>query len=257
MRRCCALCTVTLIAILLLPRFIQAQQKKPGPIVPAATLSEGWEEIDERLVFLVVRLANTETSLEAVEKAIASGGRKKSVKTGEAKKADRDNEAMDRKGGGPVRWSTFYGTTAEKFFYHPTDRNSTYHTTTILSQQGPQADNKVGGGVPAGQGVPAHQRPPQFDYIYRANEKAKERAEEEAAELKGKVEELTERRQRLEAEQAGLWCEIAFRAVSHYDLDKKPLYRFEPVMGVDTASREGAETMKPAASFMALGVIHH
>jgi len=149
MGKCCALFSALLIPTLLLPGYVHAQQKKPGPIAPAETLAEGWEEIDERLVFLVVRLANTETSLEAVEKAIDSGGRKKSVKTGEAKKADRDNESMDRKGGGPVRWSTFYGTTAEKFFYHPTDRNSTYHTTTILRQQGPQADNKVGGGVPS------------------------------------------------------------------------------------------------------------
>jgi hypothetical protein len=162
---------------------------------------------------------------------------------------------MDRKGGGPMKWSEFYGTTAEKFFYHPTDRNSTYHTITILHQQGPQADNKVGGGVPAGQGVPLHQRPPQFDYIYRANTNAKERAEAEAGQLKGKIEELAERRNRLETEQSGLWCEIAFRAVSHYDLDKKPLYRFEPLLvDSDTDSRLHTESMKAAASFMALAL---
>jgi hypothetical protein len=232
-----------------------AQQKKPtATVAPAEKLADGWEEIDQRLIFLMVRLANAETSLDAVEKAIGAGTRKRAAKVGEAKRAEAGNDRMDRKGGGPMKWSEFYGTTAEKFFYHPTDRNTTYHTTTILSQQGPQADNKVGGGVPAGQGVPAHQRPPQFDYIYRANENAKERAEEEAAEFKGRVNELIERRQRLEAEQAGLWCEIAFRAVSHYDLDKKPLYRFEPIAGSDTTSRQSAESMRAASSFMALAL---
>ena len=245
---------LALLAVLL-PSLALAQQAKPAvKIAPAEKLPEGWEEIDQRLVFLMVRLANTEASLDAVNKAIGGGVRRKAAKTGDAKRAERGNELMDRKGGGPMKWSEFYGTTAEKFFYHPTDRNSTYHTATILNQRGSEADNKVGGGVPASQGVPVHQRPPQFDYIYRANEQAKARAEEEAAELKGKVEHLNERRQRLEAEQAGLWCEIAFRAVSHYDLDKKPLYRFEPVVGPDTESRQNAESMKAAASFMALAL---
>jgi hypothetical protein len=248
-----AFLTLILVVSLTLPGFSQVQQK-PTAIAPAEKLPEGWEEIDQRLVFLMVRLANVEASLDAVEKAIGSHSRKKAAKTGEGKRAEAGNDRMDRKGGGPMKWSEFYGTTAESFFYHPTDRNSTYHTTTILRQQGPQADNKVGGGVPAGQGLPVHQRPPQFDYIYRANEKAKERAEEEAADLKGKIEELTERRQRLEIEQSGLWCEVAFRAISHYDLDKKPLYRFEPLTPGDSNSRQNGERMKTAACFMALAL---
>lgn len=224
-------------------------------MLPAEKLAEGWDEIDQRLIFLMVRLANTEASLDAIDQAIDAENRRRGIKTSAAKKADRANEDMDRKGGGPMKWSQFYGMTAEKFFYHPTDRNTTYHTTTVLSQQGPQADNKVGGGVPASQGLPVHQRPPQFDYIYRANDRAKARAETEAAELRGKIDELNNRRRRLEAEQAGLWVEIAFRAISHYDLDKKPLYRFEPVLtGTDSESRQRAETMKAASVFMALAL---
>jgi uncharacterized protein (TIGR03067 family) len=250
-----AVLTSILVVSLLLPGIAQAQKKPSATIVPAEKLPEGWEEIDQRLLFLMVRLANVEASLDAIEKAIGSGTRKKVAKTGEGKRAEAGNDKMDRKGGGPMKWSEFYGTTAEAFFYHPTDRNTTYHTTTVLSQQGPQADNKVGGGVPAGQGVPVHQRPPQFDYIYRANSNAKERAEAEAAALKGKIEELAERRNRLETEQSGLWCEIAFRAVSHYDLDQKPLYRFEPLpTGSDMDSQLHAESMKGAASFMALAL---
>ncbi|MCX7408693.1 MAG: hypothetical protein NTZ32_11490 [Planctomycetales bacterium] len=229
--------------------------KKPAPIAPAEKLEEGWDEIDDRLIFLMVRLANTEASLEAVEKAIAGSGRKQAKSIGEAKRSDKKNEDMDRRGGGPVKWNVFYGTTAEKFFYHPTDRNTTYHTETILSQKPPKDDNQTGPGIPSRQGLPVHQRPPQFDYIYKANETAKARAEEETDKLRGKLESLLARRQRLEADQSRLWVEIAFRAVAHYDLHKKPIYRFEPVVnGPDTESRQHAEVMKSGALFMRLAL---
>jgi hypothetical protein len=222
---------------------------------PAAMIAEGWDEIDPRLIFLMVRLANVETTLEAINRTIDGNNRLANRKTTTARRADRSNEEMDRMGGGPLKWSQFYGMTAEKFFYHPTDRNSTYHTVMVLNQQGSQADNKVGGGVPSSQGLPVHQRPPQFDYIYRSNEKAKARAEAEAYELKDQLEALEARRNRLEAEQAGLWVEIAFRAISHYDLDKKPMYRFEPLLlASDTESRQRNESMRAATVFMALAL---
>lgn len=225
-------------------------------ILPAETLAEGWDEIDDRLIFLMVRLASTEASLEAIDDALAASNRNQSRKGSQARQAENKNTEMDRKGGGPLHWSLFYGRTAESFFYHPTDRNSTYHTVTILSQQAPVNDNQTGPGVPSRQGLPVHQRPPQFDYIYRANESAKARAEKEIATLVGKTAELSERKHRLEAEQAGLWCEIAFRSVSHYDLDKKPLYRFEPMLRTasDTDARVQFETARSAASFMALAL---
>ena len=225
------------------------------PMLPAERLSEGWDEIDQRLIFLMVRLANVEASLDAIEDVLGTKDRLANSKLRDAKRAERANEDMDRNAGGPLKWSQFYGTTAEKFFYHPTDRNSSYHTVTVLGQQGSQADNKVGGGVPSSQGLPVHQRPPQFDYIYRSNERAKSRAAAEAADLKGKLDQLAARRQRLEAEQAGLWVEIAFRAIAHYDLDKKPLYRFEPLLlDSDTDLRNRAEAVKATSEFMSLAL---
>ena len=222
-------------------------------MAPAEKLAEGWEEIDPRLIFLMIRLANVEATLEAIEKATEKKGVRVVTVERDAKRADRANEDMDRNAGGPLKWSQFYGTTAEKFFYHPTDRNSSYHTTTVLNQQGSQADNKVGGGVPSSQGLPVHQRPPQFDYIYRANEKARGRAEREIVELRGKLDQLEARRQRLEAEQAGLWVEIAFHSMLHFDLDKNPIYRFEPLMlASDTDSRNKTEILRATTEFMAL-----
>ena len=82
-----------------------------------------WDE-DKRFDFLVERLASLEASLDAVEKAIAKNGRKAGVRQGDARRAEANNSMMDRKGGGPMKWNEFYGTTAEKFFYHPTDPNT-------------------------------------------------------------------------------------------------------------------------------------
>ena len=246
--------TAALFALLF--SFVQAQDKKKeadkkAPIAPAEELAEGWDEIDERLIFLMVRLANTETSLEAVEKTIAASSRKASVKTGDAKRAIGENEKMDRKGGGPMKWSQFYGTTAEKFFYHPTDRNSFYHTVTVLSPQPPQNDNQTAPGIPSRQGLPVHQRPPQFDYIYKANQGAAAKAEAEAGLLKGKVEALAARRRKLELEQVALWVEIAFRAAAHFELNKKPVFRFEPILAADDPDAKlHADIMKTAAAFM-------
>lgn len=214
-----------------------------------------WDEMDERLIFLMVRLASLEASLDAIDQALLTANTKSGRKSSVGNRADRANEDMDRKGGGPLKWSLFYGMTAEKFFYHPVDPNTSYHTVTVLSQQGPQADNKVGGGVPASQGLPVHQRPPQFDYIYRANESAKARAQAEVAEIRGNINTLVERRARLEAEQASLWVGIAFRSLSHYDLDKKPLYRFEPQVNTsDPSVVKRTDVMKAAVEFMRLAL---
>lgn len=245
----------TLLISFALPLYSAPAQEKPTAITPAEPLKDGWEQIDQRLLFLTVRLANVESSLEVVEKAIATHTRQRSARSGQAKRSERGNESMDRKGGGPVAWQVFYGKTAEKFFYHPVDASTTYHTKTILRQNGPAADNKVDGGVPASQGLPVHQRPPQFDYIYRANREAQARAEREAAELGDKIDSLIARRRSLEAEQSALWCEIAFRAVARHDLARKPLYRFEPIVSdVSTTSRQYAEALRGATALMCVGL---
>lgn len=201
--------------------------QESDPFAPAQRLSEGWEEIDQRLIFLMVRLADVEANLDAIDQAMGKNRSRAAVATSQANRAEAGNERMDRRAGGPVRWDRFYGTTAEKFFYHPTD-NHTYHTRTILTQQSPANDNQSGSGVPSRQGLPVHQRPPQFDYIYRANETAKERAIADISKLRGNVGALAARRNDLELEQSKLWCEVAFRAVSKNDLDRKPLYRYAP-----------------------------
>ncbi|WP_417737021.1 hypothetical protein [Rosistilla oblonga] len=216
--------------------------QESDPFAPAEKLADGWEQIDQRLVFLMVRLVDVEANLEAVDIAMLKHGGRAGAARGRAIRAQRSSDRMDRNAGGPVRWDQFYGRTAEKFFYHPT-QNHTYHTQTILSHQSPSRDNQGEAGVPSRQGLPVHQRPPQFDYIYRANENARQRATTEVAKLGNKIDALAERRHELELQQCKLWCEVAFRAVSRNDLDKKALYRFQP-------KSTGQEGLEESAKFV-------
>ena len=204
---------------------IAAQES--DPFAPAEKLSDGWEQIDQRLVFLMVRLVDVEANLEAIDKAMGKSKLRAGLAQSKVNRAQAGNDRMDRRAGGPVRWDKFYGTTAEKFFYHPTD-NHTYHTRTILSHRSPGRDNQSEPGVPSRQGLPVHQRPPQFDYMYRANESAQKRATANVAKFRGNAAALAARHHELQLEQSKLWCEIAFRAVARNDLDRKPLYRFAP-----------------------------
>ena len=245
---------VATLCLLAVPVFAQeAQEDMPAFAEPKKDWA--WDE-DKRFDFLMERLASLEASLDVVEQAIAKASGKKGAKLGEARRAEANNTMMDRKGGGPMKWNEFYGTTAEKFFYHPVDPNTTYHTNTVLQQMGSSQDDKVGAGVPATQSLPVHQRPPQFDYIYRANRDAKERAEAEAAALEGQLESLNQRREKLEAEQADLWCRLAFRAIQRLNIPRRPVLRFHLVASStqpDDQSR--AEVLEAAARFLASALL--
>ena len=210
-----------------------------------------WEwDKDERFDDLIEQLAINEASLEAVDKAIARKNTSTRSRQMSAQQFDSNNRFMDRKGGGPMNWKEFYGTNAEKFFYHPVDANTTYHTKTYLQQAGKSEDNKSGFGVPSSQSLPVHQRPPQWDYIYRANRTAREKALAGAAVLKSQVVELEQQRKLLETEQEELWCKLAFRAVLRHDMHRKPVLRFivEPV-STSVQDIDQAATLSIAASF--------
>ena len=214
-----------------------------------------WDE-DKRFDFLMERLASLEASLDAVNVAIAKASGKKGAKQGDSRRAEAGNSAMDRKGGGPMKWNEFYGTTAEKFFYHPVDPNTTYHTSTVLSQVGTQQEDKAGDSVQSNSGVPLHQRPPQFDYIYRANRNAKERADADMAAIQGKIDALNERREKLEAEQADLWCRLAFRAIQRLNIPRRPELRFR-LVAASTApdDKSKAAVLEAAARFLATSLL--
>ena len=242
------------LCLLSVPVFAQEPQEDM-PVFAEPKKDWAWDE-DKRFDFFMERLASLEASLDAVEQALAKASGKKGAKLGEARRAEANNAMMDRKGGGPMKWNEFYGSTAEKFFYHPVDPNTSYHTNTVLRQMGSSQDDKIGSGVPASQSLPVHQRPPQFDYIYRANRDAKERAEAEAVALGGQLESLNQRREKLEAEQADLWCRLAFRSIQRLNIPRKPALRFRLVASStqpDDQSR--AEVLEAAARFLACALL--
>jgi hypothetical protein len=210
-----------------------------------------WEE-DARFDELMEQLAINEASLDAVEKAIGKNDRQRSTRQKEAKRYDENNRMMDRKGGGPMNWMEFYGTNAEKFFYHPIDPNTTYHTLTALQQIGKVEDDKDSSDIPSRQSLPVHQRPPQWDYIYRANRMARQTALSDVDLLKDEVSQLKTRKTELEQEQAVLWCKLAFRAVRRQDLERKAVGRFS-VVATDSSSesRERAIALNAASQFLA------
>ena len=237
------------------PLMVRAQEAPEKLLFAEPKKDWEWDE-DKRFDFLMERLASLEASLDAVDRELAKTSGKKRVKQTEAKRAEAGNSLMDRKGGGPLKWNEFYGTTAEKFFYHPVDPQTTYRTSTLLKQMGSQQDDKLVAGVPSTQSVPAHQRPPQFDYIYRANRDAKEQAERDAAGLAGKIEELKQWRTQLEDEQSGLWCRLAFRAIERLSIPRKPTLRFRLVARSSApADVQRTAALTAAARFLAVSLL--
>jgi len=250
---------VALLAFLLfvaLPASARGADDGP-PIQPFAEPKKGWVwEEDKRFDFLMERLASLEASLDAVNGALTKATGRKAAKQGQARMHEGNNTMMDRKGGGPMRWDVFYGTNAEKFFYHPVDPNTTYHTETFLRQIGKYEDDKSESGIPTRQSLPVHQRPPQWDYIYRANRDSAEKAEEEARRLEGQLEALNSRRAQLEREQADLWARLAFRVIERRNIPRKPVLRFA-LKGASTspADVQKAASLQAAARFLSIALL--
>lgn len=214
----------------------------------------GWEwDDDERLGDLVAQLREKESSLQVLDARIAKAAGKKAGAKMDEKMAWRNNQRMDLNGGGPIRWDAFYGRNAEKFFYHPVDPSTTYHTNTLLRQ----TDAPAAEGVPGYQGVPAHQRPPQFEYIYRGWDKEQQRAREQAEELKGQLDRMIARRRDLERDVVILWCKLAFRIIDKEKLPERPVLRWaatprSPGSATDT---ERAAVLTAAAQLLATALL--
>lgn len=247
------LCACTLTALLLPAAFAKEQTDRAPDELRWAPPKKDWEwDEDERFDELMKQLAINEARLEAIDDALATQSRKKAKQSATAKRMDENNRMMDRKGGGPMKWDEFYGTNAEKFFYHPVDPNTTYRTDTFLRQMGKSEDDKSGEDTPSRQSLPVHQRPPQWDYIYRANTTAREKALADASIAESEIEQLEQRRTELEKEQVVLWCKLAFRALQRLNIARKPLLRFELV---SAAGSDGAtdhiKALSAAARFLA------
>jgi hypothetical protein len=212
-------------------------QTAPSPIAP---LRDGWAAIDERFVFLTVELSSVETSLNAVNNALVAAGREQSKAQQRAENYAAGNNRMDRQGGGPMDWQDFYGKTAASFYYHSSGSSDVQGQSNFqLHAQQQGNDTK------------AIDRPPQFDYIYRANSDAEKRAETDAASMGNKIDQLLARRRELESEQSSLWCKIALRGLSSRNLSVKAMYRYDlPASPPDKQSTQRFAAISACCKFM-------
>jgi formylglycine-generating enzyme required for sulfatase activity len=253
---CLLVAACLLLLALSRPAFAQttpatSPSSQPKAAIDIRGLKEGWEDVDKRYQDLVLQLAACEEELVVVRKSLRLTGYKLSSQEAAAERADKGNELMDRNAGMPVDWRKFYGKTAEKFFYHPTDPNTTYHTQISLTQQSEDQDRATGTGVASRQGYPPHQRPPQWDFVYRANDNARERALKKASEIGKNKDALLAWRRELEAKQATLWLKIAFRGAVHSDITRKIVYRFElKVLGDDAVSQQRQQAIRAGAAYV-------
>jgi hypothetical protein len=217
-----------IIRLLLASDRLFSQTPRAGTTQQAAALKDGWDAIDQRLVFLTVQLSTVESSIEATNKALKVNGYQQAVRQEAADRARAGNERMDRNGGGPIPWQDFYGKTAQRFFYHPADDNTGYINP-----------------------VPIAQRPPQFNYIYRANEQNRAKADSDVAHIGTKIDDLLKYRRELEAQQSALWGQIAFRGTSSLDIGSRPVYRMDlATSGTDDASKQSVDAARAGAAFL-------
>ncbi len=94
-------------------------------------------------------------------------------------------------------------------------------------------------------------RAPQIDYINRANEENRARAEADAAEVGNKIEDLLEYRRQLETEQSALWMKIAFRGVSSQELSTRPQYSLELATAADDEqSKQYLDAVQSCVAFV-------
>ncbi len=195
----------------------------PAKLPDASTQSE---LVENPVTFRLVQLALVETSLKLVDDAIQKAGGQANRDATKASNYEKNNELMDRKAGGPLAWDKFYGKTAEGFFYHPVDPNTTYHNPKPIAQ-----------------------RPPQLDYIYKANNDQIQKAKDDIAAMGGKLDKLTDRKHQLEKQQVALWGQISASMVAQRDLEEQPLYSFQLKIDGADADRSLAHRTEAIEAF--------
>ena len=178
--------------------------------------------------------------MNAVNNALVAAGRDQAIAKQRAANYADGNTRMDRQGGGPMSWQDFYGKTAASFYYHSSASIDVQGQSNF--QLHAQAQGKT---------LTSLDRPPQFDYIYRANADARKHAESDAASLGNRIDQLLARRRELEAEQSTLWCKIALRGLASRDLSLRPLYRYDlPASPADKQSTQRFAAISAECRFM-------
>jgi hypothetical protein len=188
---------------------IHADPAKPST-APAPALTD-------RQASLLMQLSEAEANIKTINQALIRTGYKVGLAYQQIESSQKGNEIMDRKGGGPVGWEQFYGSTAAGFNYHSSfdvhaQRANGYSTLDAHAN---------------GSRLTPIQRPQQFDYIYRANDEQVSRAQEQIAALSQNQAALLTRRQQHEMNQSRIWTEFSWEQIRDQEIPFRPLYRFK------------------------------
>jgi hypothetical protein len=202
----------------------------PPSTNPITTLSE-------RQASLLLQLADAETNIKAINKALKQTGYKVGIAYDQIEGSAKANQLMDRRGGGPVPWDQFYGKTAMDFYYHSSAdlkvRNGGHDLTSVDAHYN-------------GSRLTTVDRPAQFDYIYRANATQTARADEQIASLLQDQAALLARRHMHEADQTRLWALLSWESVRDREIPFHPLYRF----ALQPAGDAHAQIMRAAILYL-------
>jgi hypothetical protein len=171
-------------------------------------------ELTARQQNLLMQLSDAEANIQAINKALVRTGYKVGQAYDRIDSSLKGTEQMDRKGGGPVRWDTFYGNTARRF-YVPTSVGNFYPRG---------GGSRVEGHVATG--YHPIERPKQFDFIYKANNDQIARAKNQIASLSQDQAALLARRQKHEADQCRMWATLAWEQIKDREITLRPLCRF-------------------------------
>lgn len=190
-------------------------EAQPGPAAnpTGAAPATQPDPAADRLTFLTLQLSSAEESIKAINTALRAAGYKAAVAADKIEVAQKGNELMDRKGGGPVPWDQFYGKTARSFLA-PAPRGD----VVIIHKGRGETLNPFNDPI---------KRPKQFDYLYRANAEQAAKAAQEVGAMGRKVETLLARRRQLENEQVALWTKISLESLGNREIGYRPLYRFK------------------------------
>jgi hypothetical protein len=208
---------------------LTATVRAQSPVAPPAAAklpdaSAHAELVENPVTNRLAQLAVVETSLQLVNDAIDKAGAQSNSNATKAKQYSKNNELMNRNAGGPVSWEKFYGKTANQFF----------------------------------RGAADGRRPPQFDYIYKANSDQVQAAQQEIAALGGKIDKLQDRRRNLEAKQVTLWTQVTTALVAQRDIDERPLYSFHLKGAPDDSAADITQRVAAAESLARyLRLINH
>ena len=230
-------------AVLILPASffpaIGAQEKQPQERV-GATAPGRKDEIAKQQFSLVEQLARVEASLDATNSLINNLPAADSPTVGSKPTTTVNSEQV-------LKWPQFYELVAERFHDRRNDRGQFFFTKAVLREVNP-GDGRDSKETSNGIESPPADRP-QTDEIDKVYREALDRATTELTKLSR--DELEARRQKWEAEQAALWCQIAFREISIREFENKPLYRFQPyVASIGLVNVQRTKAMTTAVVFL-------